>query len=173
MCNLALGVRRSSSVQFYSCQTQHSPFLCKLFTFYIPIFFIQNTLYTAIWSQVDREAEEGKTFMLLDPLNLFFVYLTTWHFSWNTRGSGLVNMKHLSFFDSKRSLISQRVLVIFFKCFFLFDGVVCIPSGCKINTFYWEWHYALTLGNPSCLQIHLSCETLWFKWVLEGGFKFM
>ena len=30
---------RTSSVQFYSCQTQHSPFLCKLFTFYILIFF--------------------------------------------------------------------------------------------------------------------------------------
>ena len=32
-------IPRSSSVQFYSCQTQHSPFLCKLFTFYILIFF--------------------------------------------------------------------------------------------------------------------------------------
>ena len=74
---------RTSSVQFYSCQTQHSPFLCKLFTFYILIFFIQNTLYTTIWSQVDW-AEHEETFMLLDPLNLFFVYLTTWHFSWNT-----------------------------------------------------------------------------------------
>ena len=39
MCTVYWWMRRSSSVQFYRCQTQHTPFLCKLFTFYILIFF--------------------------------------------------------------------------------------------------------------------------------------
>ena len=39
MCTVNWWMRRTSSVQFYRCQTQHTPFLCKLFTFYILIFF--------------------------------------------------------------------------------------------------------------------------------------
>ena len=81
---LCSGEREGPRV-FNFTDVRHSTlhFYANCLHFIFSFFFIQNTLYTTIWSQVDW-AEHEETFMLLDPLNLFFVYLTTWHFSWNT-----------------------------------------------------------------------------------------
>ena len=46
-------MRRSQKVQFSSCQTQPVHFYANCLHFILSFIFIQHTLYTTIWSQVD------------------------------------------------------------------------------------------------------------------------